>query len=178
MMIVIISDDNDGNDDSDDDDVDLRSNMEMMGKRLPYLARYKAGVDAGGKIRAVAAKIYCDAGFSYNESTADSAAFFAKNCYVSRSWRLVPLSVLTATASNTYVRAPGSTQGHAVAENIVEHVAEELGEDPLEFRLKNMVGQGEEGHPLRQIIAGVRESAEYDRRKEDIRQFNEVGIFF
>ena len=39
-----------------------------------------------------------------------------------------------------------------------------------------MVGEGEEGHPLRQIIVGVRESAEYDRRKAAISQFNEVRI--
>ena len=49
-------------------------------------------------------------------------------------WQIVPNAVVTNTPSNTYCRAPGSTQGHAIIENIMEHIATAAGFDPLEFR--------------------------------------------
>jgi len=160
--------------------MDLRSNMEMLGKRLPYMAKYKAAVGKDGKISAIGAKIYCDSGYSYNESTADGAVRFAKNVYISKAWNLRPSAVLTDTASNTYVRAPGSTQGHAIIENIVEHLAYKIGEDPLEFRIKNMVG-GEETngkmHPMREIIEKLKTTSNYEKRKEDIKQFNKKHLW-
>ena len=98
-----------------------------MGKRLPYLAKYKASVDKDKKLTGVNIKIFCDSGANYNESTADIAVGFAKSVYVrllnvdldnknistlcpSPVWRLSPMAVLTDTPSNTYCRAPGSTQ--------------------------------------------------------------------
>ena len=45
------------------------------------ISRYRAGVDGSGKLTGVEIKIFCDSGYSYNESTADNAAAFAKNCY-------------------------------------------------------------------------------------------------
>ena len=157
--------------------MDLRSNMEMLGKRLPYLTKYKASVGEDGKLAAVGMKIFCDSGYSYNESTADNAARFAKNVYNSKAWSIRPAAILTDTASNTYVRAPGSTQGHAIIENIMEHVAHELGEDPLEFRMKNMVGEKKSDgkpHPIREIIKRLKKTSNYEERKKGIEVFNKV----
>ena len=53
-----------------------------MGKRLPYLAKYKASVDKDKKLTGVNIKIFCDSGANYNESTADIAVGFAKSVYV------------------------------------------------------------------------------------------------
>ena len=38
-------------------------------------------VDQSGKMTGVKMNIYCDSGYSYNESTADTAASFARNVY-------------------------------------------------------------------------------------------------
>ena len=62
--------------------MDLRTNMEMLGKRLPYLVQYKASVDEDKKLTGVDMKLYCDSGYSFSESTADGAANYAKNVYV------------------------------------------------------------------------------------------------
>ena len=159
--------------------MDLRSNMEMLGKRLPYLTKYKASVGENGKISAIGMKIFCDSGYSYNESTADNAARFAKNVYVSKAWAIKPNAILTDKASNTYARAPGSTQGHSIIENIMEHLAHELGEDPLEFRMKNMIGEaksGEKLHPMREIIERLKKTSNYEIRKKDIKAFNKASI--
>ena len=61
--------------------MDLKTNMEMLGKRLPYLVKYKAGVDEDKKLTGVDMKLYCDSGYSFSESTADGAAVYAKNVY-------------------------------------------------------------------------------------------------
>jgi xanthine dehydrogenase/oxidase len=58
----------------------------------------------------VSAIIYCDCGFTTNESTGSTAAEFAKNCYKAVAWNIVSSDVITNTPSNTYCRAPGTTQ--------------------------------------------------------------------
>ena len=60
----------------------MESNLEAVGKRLPYLAKYKASVDKDKKLTGVNIKIFCDSGANYNESTADIAVGFAKSVYV------------------------------------------------------------------------------------------------
>ena len=62
--------------------MDLKTNMEMLGKRLPYLVKYKAAVDEDNKLTGVDMKLYCDSGYSFSESTADGAAVYAKNVYI------------------------------------------------------------------------------------------------
>ena len=62
--------------------LDLASNLESVGKRLPYLAKYKASLDKNKKLKLVDIKIFCDSGANYNESTADIAVGFAKSVYV------------------------------------------------------------------------------------------------
>ena len=161
--------------------MDLRTNMELLGKRLPYLASYKASVDQTGKLTGVKMKIYCDSGYSYNESTADTAASFARNVYTSKAWRISPIAVRTDKASNTYVRAPGSTQGHAIMENIMEHLAHSLDMDPLHFRMINMVGQESTDtgklHPIRDIIEKLKKSSKFEERKGEIIQFNQNNLW-
>ena len=128
----------------------------IVAKRLTYLVQYKlTGVDM---------KLYCDSGYSFMLKT---ITFISATPGL-----LVPIAILTDKPSNTYVRAPGSVQGHAAVENVMEHLAHELGLDPLEFRMMNMVGKT--SHPLQEIIKNLRKSSEFDKRKIDIAKFNKV----
>ena len=77
---------------------------------------------------------------------------------------------MVCQASNTYCRAPGSTQGHAIIENVVEHLAWAAGKDPLQFRMENMIG--ESGHPIRLITEKLRRDSDYDTRTALAEQFN------
>ena len=45
--------------------MDLNSNMELVGKRHPYLANYKIGVDQNGKALALQMDLYCDGGLFF-----------------------------------------------------------------------------------------------------------------
>ena len=91
----------------------------------------------------------------------------------SKSWKITPAAVLTDKPSNTYVRAPGSTQGHAAIENVMEHLAHKLNMDPLQFRMINMIG-ADDTFPIRDIIKKTKESSKFDQRKEAIEKFNKV----
>ena len=83
----------------------------MVGRRLPFLAKYKA-VASGktGKLKSVGIKIYCDCGYNFNTPTVDTAKAFAQNVYRADSWRIIPNAVVTNTPSHTWCRAPGSPQ--------------------------------------------------------------------
>ena len=89
--------------------MDLATTLEVSGKRLPFLARYKATVGPDLKLSSVVIKLFCDSGSNYNESTADVAVAYAKGAYSSPAWRITPMAVLTDTASNTYCRSDPSS---------------------------------------------------------------------
>jgi len=58
----------------------------------------------------------------------------------------------------------------------MEHLATALGMDPLEFRVRNMIGTSPDiPNPLPEIIPQLRVSSEYDQRKIDVETFNQVG---
>ncbi|MDZ4341019.1 MAG: xanthine dehydrogenase family protein molybdopterin-binding subunit [Candidatus Binatia bacterium] len=62
------------------------------------------------------------------------------------------LQVYTNTVPGGYFRSPGSVQTFFALESHTDIVARELGMDPAEFRLKNLLSEGEEdaiGHRLR-----------------------------
>jgi len=87
--------------------LDLESNMALAGGRMPYYCKYKAGVDKNGLLQAVDMHILCDAGSNFNEGGASVAAYHAKSCYASKSWKFLPQVARTDTHSNSYMRAPG-----------------------------------------------------------------------
>ena len=135
---------------------------------MQFFKSIQAGVDAQGILQAVEMDIMSDCGCNFNEGTAAYACTFAKNCYSSQSWKFHPYLVRTDTPSNTYCRAPGTTQGIAIVENLMEHLAKACNEDPLTFRLKNLTNQSDEANAMRNIISEVRRSSEYDQRVEQV----------
>ena len=83
----------------------------------------------------------------------------------------------TNIASTTIVRAPGTIVGMAVIENVMEHLAHNLGMDPLEFRMQNMIADAPivpitEPNILPQIVEHLQASSAYQERKSDIENFN------
>ncbi len=61
----------------------------------------------------------------------------------------------------------------------MDHLATSLGMDPLEFRLKNLVGNSPDiPNPLPEIIPTLRQSSNYDARSKEIQEFNQVDIKF
>ena len=58
--------------------MDLQSNMEVLGKRHPFLLRYKAGVDETGVAQFISMDIFSDSGFSFYDDTSNLAELHAR----------------------------------------------------------------------------------------------------
>lgn len=57
--------------------------------------------------------------------------------------------------SNTWCRGPGTLEGIAMIENIVEHIAFSLGKEPLEIRMENLLHGSEMNKILPEFVKSV-----------------------
>lgn len=92
--------------------------------------------------------------------------------------------VLTHKAAAGAYRAPGAQQGSFAVESIMDELAARLGMDPLEFRLKNCVVEGDprpNGLPwpkigLKETLEALREHPKWQSREEAVAEGRGVGI--
>lgn len=145
----------------------LEANMEAIGKRYPVISDYEVDVDKNGKIVKLYNEYVHDFGSTFNEAMGHAAEFFS-NCYDKSAFKTVAKGVRTDCASNTWCRAPGTTEGVAMIETIMEHIAFATGKDPLEVRIANMP----EGMKMIELMPQFRADVEYDTRKKQVEQFN------
>lgn len=88
------------------------------------------------------------------------------------------LQVYTNTVPGGYFRSPGSVQTFFALESHTDILAQELGMDPAEFRLQNLLGEGEEdalGQRLRdvrfrEVLQAALKAANW-RRKKSVRGY-------
>ncbi|XP_035702304.1 xanthine dehydrogenase/oxidase isoform X3 [Folsomia candida] len=165
--------------------LDIETNMKMLGRRLPFYMKYEVGFNDVGKIGSLKTEIFCDAGFSGNESNSLFAVIHLQNAYKALGWEVKPGFVMTNTASNTSVRAPGSVKGVALIENIMEHIAFYLKKDSLDVRKLNFIEKGdhflptffgggnfEEDNQIPRLIEEIKKSGDYENRKQFVETFN------
>ncbi|XP_039443074.1 xanthine dehydrogenase/oxidase-like [Culex pipiens pallens] len=146
----------------------METNMAMIGKRIGNIADYNVEVDQNGKIIKLVNRFVQDYGSSVNDNIQYMVSRFFGNCYDSKGWDNAGKSVKTDAPSNTWCRAPGSTEGVAMIENIMEHIAHETGLCPLDVRMINL----EKDHKMHQLIPQFRKDIQYDVRKRAIEDFN------
>lgn len=63
---------------------------------------------------------------------------FIKNCYQTEGWNVSTQSAITNSASNTWMRAPGTTEAIAMTEHVMEHIARVVGKDPVDVKIENL----------------------------------------
>ncbi|KAL0109816.1 hypothetical protein PUN28_013467 [Cardiocondyla obscurior] len=148
----------------------IESNMQSQGKRNSARQEYEIGVDNEGVIQYLDSKQWCNSGSTFNDSESDLLADAFKNCYATDSWTLNGFDVKTDLPSNTFCRAPGTTEGMAMIENIMEHIASVMKKDPLQVRLANM--NDTDKAALETMIKDLSESADYEMRKQKVNTFN------
>ncbi|XP_059220297.1 uncharacterized protein LOC131995558 [Stomoxys calcitrans] len=149
----------------------LESMMDTLGKRWAYRSDYKVHVQANGKFVAMQHNFYGDAGWSPNENAAPIHTLTSfRSCYnfTAENLRLEGNVVLTDAPSSTFMRAPGSLEGTAMIENIMEHIAFEGNLDPADTRMINI----KEGNRMRVLLPQFLKSSEYKNRRLEIDQFN------
>nr|XP_050853429.1 uncharacterized protein LOC127065310 isoform X1 [Vespula vulgaris] len=148
----------------------IESNMISVGKRYSTKQEYEVGVNNNGRIQYLNSTHWGNAGCSFNELHAPVVLHHMGSCYDPSRWSCDGFEVKTDLPSNTYCRAPGSTEGISMIENIMEHIAAKVNKDPLEVKLINM--NPEDKGVLEPLIEDLKKSADYDSRKRAVEMFN------
>ncbi|BES97396.1 Molybdopterin-Hypothetical protein domain of aldehyde dehydrogenase [Nesidiocoris tenuis] len=148
----------------------MENNMKWAGKRFPVLSDYEVGVDDNGEIQYLNASLWQDNGYCPNDSAIGGTINSVSNIYDSSTWKLTGYEVTTDTPSNTWCRAPGTTEAIALIETIMDHIACVIGQDPVHVRLANL--DKVNSQPIPGMINETAESANYQQRLEDVAKFN------
>lgn len=157
--------------------------MLLSGQRHPFQARWKVGVSKEGKLIALEADVYNNAGFSQDMSGAvmDRCLTHLDNSYQTPHVFLRSYVCRTNIHSNTAYRGFGAPQGMYFAETIMYNIAENLGMDVDELRLKNLYKPGEhtpffqkidEDWHVPMLLHQLNKSSDYDKRKAAVAEFN------
>ena len=114
-------------------------------KRHPYRARYRMGVGSDGLIKAVEARLVADAG-AYCSTTPFVTWRSAVQCcgpYRVDHAHGDVYGVYTNNGFTGAMRGFGSPQVNFCVEQLIDMAAERAGIDPVEFRRRNMLAQGD-----------------------------------
>jgi len=156
--------------------------MVTSGQRHPFLARWKVAVNNDGKLQALDADVFCNAGWSQDLSAAvcDRALSHIDGCYLIPNVHVRGRLAKTNTMSNTAFRGFGGPQGIFISESYMEEIADRLDIPVERLREINFYKSDEETHfnqslkdwhvPL--MYKQVQEEASYAERREAVTKFN------
>jgi xanthine dehydrogenase large subunit len=174
--------------------------MRVTGKRHEYRSEWEAGFDDDGRIQALRVAFYSNGGASTDLSLAvlERTLLHADNCYYLPHVELTGQVCFTNLPSNTAFRGFGGPQAIVVIENILEEIAERLGLDAFDVRMRNLYGSpspnpspkwgGEKDqrnvtpygqtfdrNHLPEIFATLAAQSQYRKRREEVARFNETS---
>ncbi len=124
--------------------------------RQGTLVELKTGVTRDGRLTAKEARIYFDTGAfaGSGPGVASVATLVLAGPYRIPNLFIEGYAVYTNKTNCGSFRAPSGPQSNFAVESQMDMIADALGLDPLEFRLKNIVREGDEG-PTGQVLTGV-----------------------
>ncbi|HEX8372741.1 MAG TPA: xanthine dehydrogenase molybdopterin binding subunit [Chthoniobacterales bacterium] len=165
--------------------IDRDLDMRLTGKRHPFLAKFSAGFEADGKLNALHCALLSNGGWSLDLSmpVTDRAMFHIDNAYYIPHLKVSGQVVKTNITSQTAFRGFGGPQGMLVIEEILARISNRLGMAPEAVRERNFYhGSGEtntthygqeiEDNRLLRIWSELKESSDFDKRKEAILKWN------
>ncbi|MEE9413911.1 MAG: xanthine dehydrogenase family protein molybdopterin-binding subunit [Acidimicrobiales bacterium] len=146
----------------------------------------KLGATSDGKITAVEADVWFDAGaYNYTSNKVlGNAHLSVAGAYEIPNARINSRAVYTTSVPGGAFRGFGGPQGAFVAETQMNKLAETLGIDPVELRRRNTLRDGSEGITqaimpagvtLPQVIDACAESAQLDRPLGPGKPFNPIA---
>ena len=126
---------------------DRDDDMVITGKRHDFRIEYRAGFDGEGHIAGVEFVQYARCGWAQDLSlpVADRAMLHADNAYLLEHAKIESHRLKTNTVSNTAYRGFGGPQGMIGIERVVDHIAHELGLDPVVVRQRNYYAERDGG---------------------------------
>jgi CO/xanthine dehydrogenase Mo-binding subunit len=116
----------------------------------------KTGVTRDGRLTARQGRIYFDTGAfaGSGPGVASVATLVLAGPYRTPNLHLEGYAVYTNKTNCGSYRAPSGPQANFAAESQMDIIADALGLDPLELRLRNIVREGDEG-PTGQVLSAV-----------------------
>ncbi|KAG8312527.1 hypothetical protein J6590_020448 [Homalodisca vitripennis] len=154
--------------------VKLETMMEAIGKRYATYFDYEAGVNEEGEIQYLNTNVYEDNGSAFTDPVTLILLLPSyTNVYDERAWGTNLYDVLTDKPCNLWARSPGTVEGVTMAEHIMEHIAHELGKDPLSVRMQNL----NRTLPTEALIEKIKEKSDYDKRKAEVEDFNKNNVW-
>jgi xanthine dehydrogenase molybdopterin binding subunit/xanthine dehydrogenase small subunit len=155
----------------------------LTGKRHPFLARFEAGFDQDGRVHALTAQLFSDAGWSLDLSDpiAWRALFHLDNAYYVPNLEATATVCLTHKTSQTAFRGFGGPQGMLVIEEVMDRIARTLDLPPETVRERNFYREGHTTHYGQQVKDASRiaaiwnqllESSRFQERRAEIAALN------
>ena len=166
---------------------DRDDDMTITGKRHDFRIDYEVGFDERGRILGLSYHQYTRCGWALDLShaIADRAMLHADNAYNLDHVRIESHRLRTNTQSATAYRGFGGPQGMLGMERVIDHVAHELGMDPLDVRRANFYadfgenagqttpyGQTVEDCEINAITAKLADQAGYADRRAAVAEWN------
>jgi CO/xanthine dehydrogenase Mo-binding subunit len=113
--------------------------------RHAAIIKLKTGVNRDGTIVAHQMDAYLDAGAygGFRPGAVVGGIAHAGGCYRAEHARIAVSRVYTNNIPGGQMRAPGEPQGFFAAESHMDCVARKVGMDPFEFRMKNLMEEGD-----------------------------------
>jgi CO/xanthine dehydrogenase Mo-binding subunit len=137
------------------------------------IIKLKTGVKRDGTLMAIDAETVIDSG-AFSGAVLAVSAVFIGSMYKWPSFDLRGFEVLTHKPSVAAYRAPVAPQTIFAIESHMEQIARDLGLDPVEFRMRHLIQEGDpmvNGQPwqsngARQVLARIAEHPHWKTRKE------------
>jgi xanthine dehydrogenase large subunit len=118
---------------------DRDDDMVITGKRHDFRIKYRVGFNDAGDVLGVDFMHYVRCGWAQDLSlpVADRAMLHSDNAYLIPAMRIESHRLKTNTQSATAFRGFGGPQGMVGIERVMDHVAHDLGMDPVALRVRN-----------------------------------------
>ena len=162
--------------------LDRAQDMAYCPGRAPAKARYRAGFDGRGQIRALDMDFYLDGGCSndYSADVTETATLLMDSAYRVENIRVNGICVKTNFGSCTATRGFGKPQSSAIVETIIDHGARALKLDATDVRGINLYREGDTTITKMEIRDDVisrcwnraLEKADYGKLRTEIDAFN------
>lgn len=153
--------------------VKLETNMEAIGKRFPMYGKYEVAVNDQGVIQFLHLNTYTDHGALANDVVEADIINFTSQLYDIATWSYKCYGVKLDLTPNTYCRSPASTEGIALIEYIMDHIASVVNLDPIAVRLANLNAESATGIPP--MIDDVKQNSDLVNRLKAVDDFNKAN---
>jgi len=168
---------------------DRDDDMIITGKRHDFRIDYNVGFNGKGKITGIEFKQFVRCGWSADLSLAiaDRAMLHSDNAYFLSDAKITSYRLLTNTQSATAFRGFGGPQGMVGIEQVINHISQYLGKDPLTVREQNFYNspskrknelQTTPYHMLvkdsiiKPLVKQLKSSSNYTKRRSEIENWN------